>query len=299
MATQLDVIVAGVTTSLSDDTTYFHLANDGFGLPPVTRLEEQGPLQDGSTDLGFRYEPRPIQLVLGIRTSDENAYYQKRREITNIFKPRNDPLTLQFTDSNGTVYQINAHYVSNLTLPSADKNAFGPYTHKVGISLKANDPLWFNPLQQVYTFNIATTSGSAFQFPLSFPVSFGGSTLNQTQVITYAGNYKTSPTLEMHGPITDLVISNLTTGIVLDFTGTTIADGDYYLIDTRYGSISVVNSSGTNKIDKLVGNSNLSGFVLEADPDAVDGINSIQVTGTNGNQNTALYFRYYEKYTSI
>lgn len=87
--------------------------------------------------------------------------------------------------------------------------------------------------------------------------------------------------------------------ITLDFTGTTINSGDYYTIDTRYGRTSVTEDDGTNRIDKLVGDSNLSGFKLVADPDSPNGQNDIQVTGSAANATTAIYVRYYERYIAV
>lgn len=296
--TTLEAIVGSTTYDLSNDVDTFHIANDGFGLPPVSRLEEQGPLQDGSTDLGFRLEPRLVQLVLAFRESSYSAYFQKRRTFSNIFKPRNIPIILRFTDPDGNQYQLDTYYIQGLSLNSVEKNTFGFYSHKVGITLKANNPLWYDPTQHVYTYGVGAGSGG-FVFPISFPVSFGGSTVNQTQTIDYDGDYPVSPIIEIHGPITNPVITNLTTGIVLDFTGTTIGAGDYYTIDTRYGSIAVTEDDGTNRIDKLVGNSNLSGFKLIADPDSPGGLNDIRVTGTSANANTIVYIRYYEQFLAI
>lgn len=299
MTEQLTVTVANVTYDLSDSIAYAHLGNDGFGISPVERLTEQGPLQDGDTDVGFRLAPRPITLVLNAIGTDINTYYQKRQQLRTIFKPRTTPVLLKFTDTLGNTYAIYAHYINGLSFNSNDKGAFGPFTQKVGIVLMANNPLWFNPNQQIYTYTVGSALGTGFAFPISFPISFGSSTVNQIQTITYNGDYATSPIIEIHGPITDAVITNLTTGVVLDFTGTTIADGTYYTIDTRYNSISVTQNNGTNRIDKLVGQSDLSGFRLEASPDAVGGINSIQVTGSAANINTIIYLRYFEQFTGF
>lgn len=296
--TKLEAIVGATTYDLSDDINYFHIDNDGFGLPPILRLEEQGPLQDGNTDLGFRLEPRIVTLVLAFRTATYNEYFQKRRVIGNIFKPRETPIILQFTDPDENVYQLITHYIQGYSLNSAEKNTFGIYSQKFAVTLKANNPLWYSPNQQIYTYGVGAGS-DGFVFPISFPVSFGGSNVDQTQTITYGGDYATSPIIEIHGPITDPVITNLTTGIVLDLTGTTIGAGDYYTIDTRYGNIAVVDNDGTNRIDKLVGDSNLSGFKLIADPDSPNGQNDIQVTGSSANATTIVYIRYYEQYLVV
>lgn len=296
--TKVEAVVGNTTYDLSNEITYMHLGNDGFGLPPVDRLSESGPLQDGDTDVGFKLRPRIISLVLGLLTSSDSSYFTKRRELANIFRPRTTPIYLRFTNPDGTVYQIDTHYQNGLGFDSQSRGEFGPYTHKVAIQLKASNPLWYNPTQQVYVYGVGS-GASGYTFPLTFPFTFGGSNVNQTQTITYPGDYPTSPTIQIYGPITDAVITNLTTGVLLDFTGTTINSGDYYTIDTRYGHISVTDSSGTNKIDKLVGSSDLTGFTLIANPDSPSGLNDIKVTGSSANATTKVYIRYYENYIAI
>lgn len=296
MALKVELIVGSTTLDVTNNLEYKTLATGGFGLPPLERLLESGPLQDGATDLGFRLKPRVLNLILTMTDSDEAGYFAKRRFMGRLLKPRTTPIYLRFTYPDGTAFQIDTFYQEGYSLNSAD--GFGPYGHKLPLSLLAPNPLWYNPEQQVFLYGVGAGSGG-FTFPLSFPVSFGGSTVNQTQTITYDGDYQTSPIIEIYGPITNPVITNLTTGEVLDFTGTTIGAGDYYTVDTRYGNIAVTEDDGTNRIDKLVGNSNLSGFKLLADPDAPNGLNDIQVTGTSANANTQIYIRYYEQYLAV
>ena len=83
------------------------------------------------------------------------------------------------------------------------------------------------------------------------------------------------------GPITDAVITNNATSEKLDFTGTTIAAGDYYEIDCRYGYKTVVDSTGANQIADLTSDSDLVSFHIAPDPEVGGGINSITITGTS------------------
>ncbi len=105
MSTTLQAIVGGVTYDLSDAVNYKHLANDGFGLPSQRLLTESGPLQNGVSYLGFRLEPRIITLGLFASASNESAYYSRRAEVLNIFKPSNTPIQLRFTKPDGDVRQ--------------------------------------------------------------------------------------------------------------------------------------------------------------------------------------------------
>jgi hypothetical protein len=68
--------------------------------------------------------------------------------------------------------------------------------------------------------------------------------------------------------VTDLKISIQPQGknysLKLDFAGTTIAAGDWYEIDLRYGVKTIKDSNGVNKISALSANSNLATFRLFA-----------------------------------
>lgn len=297
MTVTVELVSGDTTLNINDGTNYRLQSVNGLGLPPVNRLTESGPLQDGVFDLGFRYQPRTVNLIITMLDTTESGYYAKRRYLGSLLKPRNTPIYLRVTTPDGNVYQLDTYYNDGYGLNTADK--VGPYGHRVPVSLVAPNPILYNPSQQVYSYIVGATAGSGFGFPIGFPVGFGSSTINTTQVISYDGDYPASPIIQLYGPITSPVITNVTSGEVLDLTGTTIADGDYYTIDTRYGYIAVTDSLGANKIDKLVGQSNLSGFNLIPHPDAINGANTIQVNGTGANTHTIIYMRYYEQYTHL
>jgi hypothetical protein len=118
------------------------------------------------------------------------------------------------------------------------------------------------------------------------------------QTIAYAGTFPEYPIITVEGPITDPVITNETTGEVLDFTGITIAAGTVYTIDLRYGYKTVVNQAGTNKIADLTAASDLATWHLEIAPIASGGNNIITASGTATTGDTVITLTYYKRYTS-
>ncbi len=295
--TQLVAIVGTTEYDLSDWVKYVHVGNDNFGLSPVNRLTEQGPLQHGNTDIGYRLGPRTLQLVLNMLAddSDTSDYWNQRAELLHIFAPRDNPIQLRFTYPLGT-RQIACHAVGGLSFPSQDKQAY--VGHKVNVSLMANDPTFYDPTLVSESFGIAISSGQ-MNIPLAIPWNIGSSTLNKTTSIMYAGSFVTYPVITVYGPITDLKITNTTINEKIDFTGSTIAAGKVYTIDCRYGYKTVVDELAVNQIAKLTDDSDLSTFRLETDPVAVDGVNTITVTGTAGTSATQIYFTYYSKYIGV
>jgi hypothetical protein len=294
MTTTLEIISNGTTYDLSDRARYLHKGNAGFGMAPVKRWTEQGASQHGATDRGFLLQPRTLQLVAWILASDEEDYFDRRDELMQIFAPRTSPLQLRLTV--GTrVRQIDVHFAGDLSLPTSDRNG---HIHKLGISLTAPDPTWYDPTAVAVNFGLSAGT-AAMDVPLAIPMNVGSSVIDQTVAVAYEGTWRTSPIITIAGPLTDPVIENETTGEVLDFTGVTVAALDSYTIDTRYAYKTVVNSLGASKIADLTDASDLSTFHIASKADTPGGVNSIRVTGTAATTATQVYLSYTTRYAGI
>ena len=294
--TKLEVIVNADVTDISDNVLAIHLQNDGFGIPDAERYEQTGPLQDGSTDLGFKLNPRSIQIVVNMLARSVAEYWQNRDTLLYLFTPRVEPIQLRFTRPDEKVRQIDCHYVGGLTFPSQDKQAY--VGHRVGIQLRANDPTFYDPVTKSESLGIAVTT-STFTLPLSLPWNIGSNSLNSSVPILYSGTYVTHPIITVYGPVADLIITNTTTGDKLDFTGHTITAGKVYTIDTRYGYKTVTDELGTAHLDKLTSDSDLSTFSFVPRPAAPGGINTLSVSGTGATTATNIYISYYERYIGV
>jgi len=294
--TKLSAFVGGTEYDLSDRVAYIHTGNDGWGMPPVERITERGPYQHGQTDLGFRLQPRQINLVLNaLSTNNAAAYFTRRQELLYIFSPRNEAIKLRLVYPLGT-REIECHTTNGLTLGSEDKQAFAG--QKAAITLEAPDPTWYDPTTVSESFGIVVSSNQ-FTVPMSIPLNIGNSVLDHTKTINYTGTFYTYPTITIYGPVTDLVITNTTTDEKLDFTGVTIGSGKIYTIDTRYGYKTVKDETGANKIAELTNDSDLATFHLEHAPVASNGANTIAVTGTSATSATQVYFSFYNRYIGL
>lgn len=125
----------------------------------------------------------------------------------------------------------------------------------------------------------------------------GGYDISKT--ITYSGSFVEYPVITITGPITDAVLTNVSTGETLDFTGITIAGGTSYTIDCRFGYKTVKNSAGTNKIADLTSDSDLATFHLAPAPEVSGGANAITLTGTSTDSNTQVTVAYYNRYVGM
>lgn len=292
---KLEIIAGTDTLDLSDKLTYLHLGNSGFGMPEVSRVTQQGAFQEGVTDLGYNIGGKTITLTLLINGTDKANYRYIRQLTAMFFRPRKTALTLRFTDDLLQVYEIGVHYLKGLEYDSSDRHAF---MQKIAIVLFAPNPFWYNPTQQVFVYGVGGAAGN-FSFPITFPVTFGVSTLNQDKIIEYNGSWKAYPTITINGPIVNPVITNTSTDEKLDFTGLTLNSGESIVINTDYGYKTVTKNDGSNLISSLSTDSDLATFHIASDDEVIDARNNINVTGSGINSSTEIYIRYYENFIAI
>jgi len=59
----------------------------GLGMPPITIMEQRGPLQHGATALDYRYGSRVLQLVISRRLTDVARLEDRRFELVDLLRP--------------------------------------------------------------------------------------------------------------------------------------------------------------------------------------------------------------------
>lgn len=293
--TTITAIVGTDEYDLADRQRYLWIDDEGLGMAPLHRIVERGPQQHGETDLGFRLDSRTIKVVIGLFGTDESDYWDARAELLSIFAPTDDPISLRFDLPNGASRQIDVYVAGDFSYGSKDRTRLA---HKVGIMLKAPDPTFYDPTGLSMTYGLGGAS-AGFTVPMAVPTGIGATSINQTKTITYRGTWRDLPMIRIKGPITDPVIVNTTTDETLDFTGTSISAGDWYDIDCSYGVKTVTDSSGTNRIDKLVNTNDLNTFHLAPAPEAPGGTNDIRVSGSGINDQSEIYIQYHHRYLGI
>ena len=142
------------------------------------------------------------------------------------------------------------------------------------------------PYGAIYSIALSESQRSAL-------ISAANGAYDVSKTINNAGNYLALPIVTITGPATDAVLTNVRTGEILDFTGVTIAAGDTYTIDCRYGLKTVKNAAGTNKIADLTSTSDLATFHLEP------GDNSFTLEGTGTDANTQVTVAYNPRYIGL
>jgi len=287
------VTIAGIDTNLSESDPLEIVSIGNLGAAKATRITERGPSQDGDSDNDRVLEPRMIPIVLQARSSVAYTYEDNRDLINKLFKATNVPIRLTFIFDSGKTRAIDTQSVGDINLPLALKELA---VIKTGIMLRAANPTFYDPVAQSLSFGL--TTGGATAVPTAVPTPVGGSILDQTAAIVYDGTYADFPLLYIYGPITNPKIENLTTGDFLDFNGYTIANGDYYTIDLRYGRKQLYRNGNTadNRINELTSSSTIATFSIKAHPDVTDGLNLFRVTGSSASGATQVFIQYYRRY---
>lgn len=286
--------IAGTTYNLDDGTTAYFLGYDGAGMVPFHRFSERGPQQDGSTDRGFRLDPRILLLSIAVSADSWPEYYQKLATLIQAFKPLNIPGKVR-REAYGVVREIEGFVVDGLSFGSKQREGL---IHREVVAIKCDDPAWYDPEARAVTFALGAEGGGT-PVPSPVPTPVGGDALNAIRVISYTGSLPAYPKLiRITGPIVDPVIVNLSIGEKLDFTGVTIDAGHYYDIDLSYLNKSVVDQDGENRYHELTPDSSLSTWRLEASPVVPDGANQIQVTGSGVSAATRVDISYFDRHVS-
>ena len=284
-------IVNNISYSLDDRTNFYMMNHEGLLSIPLHRLSERGPLQHGVTDRGYRLDPRTVILSMGINGTDSSDFYTKRSTLASIFKPSNTAGYLRYVNGT-TTRQLDCHCIA------IQEGERSNYWQNIAIALLCPDPTWYDPtVNEVY---FALGGGEdTLEVPMEVPMLVGSTSLVSNQSITYNGDFRAFPVIGIYGPITSPKITNNTTGDTLDFAGTTIAAGDWYTIDCRYGYKTVEDQDGANAISDLSTDSDIATFSIEATPQAVNGVNSFTVTGDSVTSATNIKVAYYTRYLGV
>ena len=92
--------------NLSDGALCKVSSMQGIGPMPTVRLSEQGPLQHGVTDRGFRAQQRLIRLLLYFQVGNTSDYWDRREDLNAALEPTTGLAQLQFDLGNGDRRQI-------------------------------------------------------------------------------------------------------------------------------------------------------------------------------------------------
>jgi hypothetical protein len=265
---------------------YFLVDHDGFGMVETPRIEDSGPLQDGTTDRGIKLPPRDLVLYIRIYAESFDDYYAKREELLRWFTPSGRPGIISL----GSKRAIAGYPIGGLGFEAENREGV---THSVAAVIHCSDPLWYDPEVKSSGF-YAGGGQSVGVVPMSVPFTVGTSVMDITSGIDYRGSYEAYPVIRIYGPIDNPKIVNELSGAVIEFANTTIPSGDYYEINLAYGYKTVKDKDGNNQTNKVTEGSSLASFSL-----LPVGSNPLTVTGSSISGTTYVEISWNAKFIGV
>ncbi len=261
----------GVVHALDGSGNYLALEGEQDNyMPPIALVDQRTPQRAGTTIRYIDVQPRLLTYPIEVTASSEMDLRTAIRSLCSMFFSSSaaNPGTLIATAPDGVSQrQISAYYFDGLRGDGSPSNRT-PGAILFPLQLEAADPFWQDTTAQQTTYT-NTQMGSA-------------------QTIINAGDYRVWPTWVITGPLTNLVITNTTTGEKIDLTansGLSLTNGQSLTINTLAGTL--VGPSGANEISHLTTDSILFSLATGANgitftyTGGVNGQTSAQITYTN------------------
>lgn len=309
---QLTAATAGQVYDLNDGAKIALMAYD-LGLANIRRLAQRPPLQQGDTDLGFRIDPRYVDLFWAIQGTSLIDYRAIRDRFLEVWVPRDEAVVLTFTFED-QVRALDVYLDGELNWH--DRIAA---VEKVSGVFKASDPRLYDPEVRTFLFNLASegSSGDGWTIPWAIPWAIGTDVLNGATTLLYAGGSRLAapeyPVIRISGPIDNPAIINETTGETIDLSangGLSIpSSAEWVDIDLsgydRRDSKTIRDQAGTSVDQYLSTDSDLATWHLAPAGERLyngsyaTGSNIIRVTGDNVNSLTVVSLTYYDRYHGL
>lgn len=284
---RLTALVRNVEYNLWDGTICELKGEEGLGVIPALLQTSQSPTQIGSTYLSHRFAPRTFTLGFAVVAKDDADQDNKRELLNYLFLADEEAMKLTFELGNEKKYYITARPYSGITFATSEKEL---NYQRFAVSFLANDPAFYLEEQVVERFNVGGT-GTGTTVPFAVPTSVGLSTIGSAKTFINEGTLEARPVVVINGPATNLKITNITTGKVLDFTGVTLGQTQRITVDTRGRQTTVFDETGTNRLAWLTRQSDLD-FSFASKRSSFQGENVIKVEGTGVNQLSEIRFFY-------
>ena len=148
----------------------------------------------------------------------------------------------------------------------------GELYKKFIIPLIAEKPYIFGDLQEADSSFLSPSGGGGLTFPLTFPLTFASSGAPNGGVVVHnGGEVETYPIVRVHGPITNPIVRNDTTGLKITLSGVTVSAGQY--ADYDMWEETITRSDGAD----------LQGYIVTSTSEffqLVSGDNVVVITGS-------------------
>jgi hypothetical protein len=232
---------------------------DGRFLPPVITDTVRVFGEAGERRLRQEHDAREIVLPLAIQLEDcppEQALREALRKLGCQLNTIEQPGVLRVQSGSLPPREIVASYSGGFEFRERNSRVAQPV-----LVLRAHKPYWTSVADVELIF--ATGTGLPFFIPdpadepdfvIGNPMpafTLSVDTIVGSQAIIVPCDVKVWPVWTLTGPASDVILSNLTTGLDIDLTGITLGAGDVLTIDTNPSVKTITDQTGANRFGDL------------------------------------------------
>lgn len=226
----------GRSITFAQKGTYIIANYSGLAQSEVIPISSRGYRQIGKTLAHTGLGLRIIQLDFYLHSNTMEEFYEKRRELAQIFNPLLGEGTL--------IYSNNYTTKSIAVLPTLAPQPI----NKMGslqlfsMELTAHNPLWYDVED-----NRVRMAG--FENGLTYPLEkewYRFADISSSMVITNVGDWTTPVKFEFSGSASNPTIANATTGEQIA-VNKAMENGEQLIIDTAFGNKTVMFVDGSGK----------------------------------------------------
>jgi hypothetical protein len=275
----------------------------GQGMPPIEYLMERGPHQHGETIRDYRLQPRVMQMVYRKNGNSRQGHWDNRFDLLDVMRPnrqtsrgRPAPGKLRKVLPNGAIRDIDVFIQQGPDFEQSGE--WDEWSFETVMRLIAPEPTFYAP--QVVEIEVTPEAESELGYPAGYPVAYGeGGAFDQTFNLTYSGTWDAHPVIYLTGPLTEVIIENLTTDEKLEFTYN-IPAGRIVTVDLRYLHKTIINDLGVKLgTGVLTSDSDFGTFHLATHPEAPNGVNQIRIAGEGTIAVSQVQFSYHTRFIGI
>lgn len=274
----------------------------GYGMSPIKYVEQQGALQHGTTIYDYKLQRRVIQWTIRQNGCDRWDYWTKRAEFLDYLRPNHHTLNnfgpgkLRKYLPDGETRDIDV-FIEFGPIFASPTQYWDEWGFTETLRFVAPDPTFYNPEVKSITSSLAIAP-TEIEFPITFPIDFSSSLIDDTNNISYLGTWQAYPTIIITGPISGFQVTNTATGEIIILSHA-VDPGDTVTIDLPFGDKSVEDSAGNSLIGSILPESDLATFHVAPDPEASGGTNPIEIIGAGAGTATNIEVQYNDRFIGI
>jgi len=246
-------ITTWIDASGSATTLDVDLDASGRFAPGPAFITNGVPGAPGERLRSVRHVPHDFTIRVVVSGADEPAVRTSLRALVHAMDPTRGDGIIRVQSPIGDVREIVCRYVDGLGLDEK-VGSTGPQVQFADVKFRAFDPYWRDSSDVVTPYVVGVTPTF---FPI-FPIRLTASEIAVDASVTNGGDVEAWPVWQITGPGSSIVLRNVTTGKLLQFSTLSLSAGEFVSVDTRPEAVSqVVKSNGTSVFSDLTATSSL------------------------------------------